>query len=117
MVGENTLAGANDLAALELDLVRVQGRAEAVRISTLMGSRSLRESGDFAALEAEHRALLDAYRGQDWAEARRRLALCRELSTGFDLARFYDIYEARIAGFERAPPGPGWNGVFEAETK
>ena len=117
VIGENTLAEADGFAALELDLVRVRGKDEATRIYTLLGPQAVRESGAFAALEAEHRALLEAFRGQDWQGARRHLALCRELSGEYGLARLYDAYQARIAGFEREPPGPGWDGVFDAETK
>ena len=58
---------------------------------------------------------LAAYRAQEWAQARRIVASCRELDEG--LADLYDMYETRINGLERNPPGPEWNGVFVAQTK
>jgi adenylate cyclase len=58
---------------------------------------------------------LAAYRAQRWAEARALIGACREVEG--HPAELYDMYETRIYGLERNPPGADWNGVFVAQTK
>ena len=115
VIGETTRAAAPSWAALELDRVAVKGKQEAVRIYGLLGDQALASAPDYAALAARHGAMLDAYRAQDWAGARAALAEARRL--GPDLARFYDLYDERIAFFTAHPPGPDWDGVFVALSK
>src|SRR2546423_14929827 len=73
IVGEATREAAPAWAALELDLIAVKGKAEAVRVYTLLGDAGCAQSPEFRALAAEHEALLTAYRAQDWAAARAAL--------------------------------------------
>jgi adenylate cyclase len=113
IVGETTRRLAPQLALLELDLIAVKGKEEAVRIFALLATSSAEEG--FRKLSACHEEFLAAYRAQEWARARRIVASCRELDEG--LADLYDMYETRINGLERNPPGPEWNGVFVAQTK
>ncbi|MCI0428949.1 MAG: CHASE2 domain-containing protein [Rhodospirillales bacterium] len=113
IVGEATRALAPRLALLELDLIAVKGKQEAVRIFALLGPSG--ETEEFRRLAGLHGEFLAAYRGQRWAEARRLAADCRALDP--HLAELYDMYETRIDGLERNPPGPDWNGVFVAQTK
>ncbi|HWB50729.1 MAG TPA: adenylate/guanylate cyclase domain-containing protein [Stellaceae bacterium] len=115
IIGEATRAAAPSWAALELDLIAVKGKAEAVRIYALLGDAALAGSPAFTALAERHAAMLAAYRSQDWRGARAALAECRGCDVG--LAGFYDLYAERIAYFETNPPGPEWDGVFTAETK
>ena len=115
VLGQETQAEAGDLAALELDVVAVKGRAEAVRIHTLLGDGAVAGGASFTELARHHRAMLAAYRRQDWAAARVALGTCRRLNHGLD--GLYALYEARIAAFEAEPPGPDWSGVFVAPTK
>jgi len=117
IIGENTRARAPDLAALELDLIRVKGKTAAVRIFTLLGDESVRESDSFRALSVRHAEMLAAYRGQRWAEAREGVAACRRLGGGHDLGGVYDLYEARIEAYAANPPGADWDGVFTALSK
>jgi adenylate cyclase len=115
IVGEATRAAAPGWAALELDLVAVKGKEEAVRIYTLLGDAEEAETPEFRALAASHAAMLHGYRAQNWAAARAALAECR----GRDprLEAFYDLYEERLGYFEANPPEPDWDGVFVALTK
>jgi adenylate cyclase len=64
---------------------------------------------------ARHAALLEAYRRQDWASARRAIADCRRYDEA--LAQLYDLYDERIAFFAANPPGCEWDGVFVATEK
>jgi adenylate cyclase len=113
IVAEATRALAPQLAFLELDLIAVKGKEEAVRIFALLGSSA--EAGEFVELTARHQRFLVAYRAQCWDEARRLAAECRSLDAR--LADLYDMYETRIYGLELAPPGADWNGVFTAQNK
>ena len=113
IVAEATRALAPQLAFLELDLIAVKGKEEAVRIFGLLGPSA--DTPEFIQLTGLHERFLVAYRAQRWDEARRLSVECRSLVPR--LTDLYDIFETRIYGLERNPPSPDWNGVFVAQTK
>ena len=115
VIGENTYRRAEDYAVIELDIIKVKGKNEAVRIFALLGEPAMRDEPGFQVLSKRHAAMLEAYRGQNWAEARSLAAECRTLDGGLD--GLYDLYDERIDAFESDPPGPDWDGVFVATTK
>jgi len=117
VIGENTQAEAPEYAELELDLIKVKGKTEAVRIFTLVGRPEMRQDRRFIDLESEHKALLAAYRAQKWDEARAHIAKCRELGAWLNLDHLYDLYEERIADYSEHSPGDDWDGVYVAKTK
>jgi adenylate cyclase len=111
LVGEATAAAAGPAFLFrEIDLVRVKGRAQAVRVHELVG-----RAGD-AVPEGKRQALaayaagLDAHRARRWAEAlacfEEALAACPEDGPSRTLAR-------RCRVFLAAPPEDGWDGAFE----
>jgi adenylate cyclase len=115
IVGEATREAAPSWAALELDLIAVKGKEEAVRVYTLLGDEVYSETPEFRSLAASHEAMLAGYRAQDWARARAALDACRGRDAR--LAGLYDLYEERLAYFTANPPDPDWDGVFAALTK
>jgi adenylate cyclase len=115
VIGEATRAAAPSWAALELDLIAVKGRSEAVKVYALMGDAEFAAGSHFRALEARHQAMLAAYRAQNWREAAAALEACRDGDAR--LAGLYELYAARIEFYSCNPPGPLWDGVFIAETK
>ncbi len=115
IIGENTYAIADDFAALELDLIKVKGKDEAVRIYCLLGLPRVRDREEFQALSNHHHAMLAAYRRQDWGAARESLSECRNLNN--DLGQLYGLFSRRIDMYEASPPGADWDGVFVATTK
>jgi adenylate cyclase len=117
VLGQNTQAQVPMLATLELDLIKVKGKTEAVRIFTLLGDETMAGGAEFRDLKASHDALLAAYRAQDWATARARLAECRARMGGLNMGGYYDMMEERIAEFEEHSPGADWDGVYVAKTK
>jgi Predicted transmembrane sensor domain len=117
VIGDETRKRAPDYAALELDLIKVKGKTEAVRIWTLLGHPAVAGEPGFQALAAEHGTMLEAYRCQDWARARALVARCRERAGGLAIDGFYTLMEERIATFEADPPGADWDGVFTATSK
>ena len=116
VIGEDTQAMVNDdFATLELDLIAVKGKDEAVRIHTILGRKEMLKQQDFVALKSQHSAMLEAYRRQDWAKARELLKACRTADGKF--SELYDMYDERIQFYTENPPDSDWDGVFVATTK
>jgi adenylate cyclase len=120
VVGEETAAAAEELALLELDRVRVKGKAVPIRIFTGLGDRAVAGGAGFRQLKAAQDKMLGLYRAQDWDGAAAALAECRGAAEGLasdGLADFYDLYAARIQTYRATPPGADWDGVYEAKSK
>ncbi len=115
IIGEAARKLAPNFAALEVDLIAVKGRQEAVRIYTLLGEADKMADPEFQKLEEHHNQMLAAYRGQDWEEVRKLLASCTSLAP--NLEPLYDVYRDRIGDFEQNPPGKSWDGVYVATQK
>ena len=111
VIGEETAAHLDEPALIEVDLVAVKGKSQAGRVYTLP-PETIAE-GEFV---DRHRALLRAYRHQDWAAALRLLDDGR-LLTARHLAPVYALYRQRIAHFQAEAPPRNWDGVFTAEEK
>ncbi len=97
LVGEDTARAAAGFALLELDELRVRGKAMTTRVLALLGDERLAASADFRALADRHRTMLDALRAGSVEEARELLAECRRLKGPLPLDQAYDLYEARLA--------------------
>jgi adenylate cyclase len=106
IAGDAIRRQATDFAMLEIDVMRVKGRAEPTRIHALIGDRELAQSPAFRDLAAAHERMLEAYRAADRHEAERLLADCRRLDSGGRLATVYGVYEQRIAACETPAPSP-----------
>lgn len=119
VLGEDTAKQVeNDFATLELDLIAVKGKSEAVHIFTLLGDAPLRGSEAFKTCQALHDAMLDAYRSQKWDLAEDLITQCRDASRDVGtFAELYDMYVERIATFRKTPPPTDWDGVFVATSK
>jgi adenylate cyclase len=116
VIGAETAAAVADFALLELDQVRVKGKAMPVRIFTALGDNAVATTDEFRELRARHIALLGAYRQCDWDVALAALAACREMAPEA-FGSFYDVYERRISEFRHHPPPQDWDGVYTAMSK
>jgi adenylate cyclase len=116
VLGEATAADCADFALLELDQVKVKGKAIPIRIFTCIGTEKLAASNSFQQLKPAHDRMLTAYRGQDWDGAEAARLECLEVGPE-RLRGFYALYETRIAEFRADPPGAGWDGVYVAKSK
>lgn len=124
VLGDNTVRLAPDYAEVELDLIKVKGKTEAVRIHALMGDPALAEDAEFNTLKEMHSRVLSTYRQQDWGDA---IALMKDARAKIDsmkgkglvheLHGLYDLYEDRIADYKENPPPTDWDGVFVATSK
>jgi adenylate cyclase len=76
----------------------------------LMGNPMSRASPKFRALSVFHDHIFQAIRKQHWQMARDLIAQCRRLSGASQT--MYDLHLARIAYYEKHPPGENWDGAF-----
>jgi adenylate cyclase len=105
VVSETTSAKAANQTWLELDSVRVKGKAQAVRIYTPTAG------GISQALWHE---LLQAYRAQNWSVAQELLGLIR---SGAGNATLCALYTQRVQQRAALPLDPCWDGVSNFDIK
>ena len=119
VIGGETQAALPDYATIELDLIAVKGKTEAVRIFGLLGRDDMKASDPFIKLSDANAGLLAAYRAQNWGKAEALSKECRALGEAFDdnLDVLYDLYDERIAEYRQSPPPADWDGVFVATSK
>ena len=75
-----------------------------------MGNPVARSSPKFRALTVFHDHIFQSVRKQNWRMARDLIGQCRRLSGASQ--RLYDLHLARIAWYEKNPPGADWDGAF-----
>ncbi|MBT5083341.1 MAG: CHASE2 domain-containing protein [Rhodospirillaceae bacterium] len=113
IISEITHDAVPDFATIELDLIAVKGKREAVKIYGLMGMEDLANTEAFITLHARHEAMLAAYRNRKWDEARRLIDECAALNDALEY--LYDTYKRRIGVYETDPPPENWDGVRTPE--
>lgn len=113
LVAEETARAAKGIVFREIDLVRVKGKENPIRIYQPLGIE--------AAVGAERRnqnlrwtEALAAYRSQQWDLAE---AIVRELCAIDPEDGLYGVYLKRIAEFRFAPPPADWDGVKKFNSK
>jgi adenylate cyclase len=120
ILGEGTAAQLQGMATLELDLIRVKGKTQALGIHTLLGDETLAAKDEFKALAKEHADMIDAYRHKDWNRAIAALNAAAKLGetiSPVSLESVYTLYRQRFARFQFEAPGDDWDGVFTAKEK
>ena len=115
VVGEPTVAQSPGLAFLELDLVKVEGRATPTRIFTLADVLNCAPA-QFERLRPLHETFLRFYREQNWDEAETLVAQCRGICIDA-LDPYYSLFVARIKSLRDASPEPSWNGAYTMMEK
>jgi len=116
VIGEDTYDVAKQsFATIELDLIAVKGKEEAVQIYALLGDEKQKYDASFQNLCEQHETMLRTYRAQDWEGARNLVESCRQLDTR--LETLYEMYDERISLYLQEPPGADWDGIYIATTK
>jgi adenylate cyclase len=106
IVSESTAAAAPGFRYRELDLVRVKGKQEPVRIFEPLELEAL-DHPEADALERYHQALA-LYRAREWQQADEALAA---LTVAAPDCSLYALYRRRIADFRNVPPPADWQGI------
>jgi len=116
LLTEFTLEGAEGLACLEVDRVRVMGRVTAITLYTLLGGPDYAKTPGFKSLQEVHALFLDAYRQVDLNAAHSTLQTVRELAPAHILG-LMEVYEASLSAMRVNPPPADWDGVYIADQK
>lgn len=118
VIGSRTAEKAKDkFAVLEIDRIQVKGKTQPEEVYTVLGRAEVENDPRCQELRALNSRMLAHYRKQEWSEAIATIAQCREAANGFPVAPLYDMYLERVEAFQRDPPPPDWDGVYEAESK
>ena len=114
LIGEETAKelDVNTTPFLELDSIKVKGKAEAVAVFAVLTV----PPNDFTAIRAKHNAMLQAYRGQNWDAAKTLIAELHN-ETDPEMHNYYTVMLERIEEYTATSPGDAWDGVFVARTK
>ena len=118
IVGSRTALAVKDrFAILELDFIMVKGKKEPEVIYAIAGREDVAQSGRFQRLRNLTIEMLACYRSRDWEGALAAIERGRKTDEANALELLYGLYEARIRGFQQAPPPQDWNGAFALLTK
>jgi adenylate cyclase len=118
VIGSRTAEGAKQkFAVMEIDLIMVKGKKQPEAVFTVLGRSEVEADPRCQELREANAQMLGRFRKQQWDDAIDLIARCRKFANGFDISGLYDMYEERIELYRAQPPGPDWDGVYEAETK
>jgi adenylate cyclase len=112
LVGDETRGQCPEISFVQVDTVRVKGKALPVAIFEPLGLTA--EVAPARLQEAQaFEAALEDYRAKNWAAARQKL----EALKAKNARKLYDIYLERLDHFQENPPPVEWDGVFTFTTK
>jgi len=118
IVGSKTaLAVKEKFAILELDFIMVKGKKEPEVIYAIAGREDTAQSGHFQRLRNLTIEMLACYRARDWDGALATIERGRRTDEAHSLELLYNLYEARIRGYQENPPPEDWNGAYALLTK
>ncbi|MBL6957396.1 MAG: adenylate/guanylate cyclase domain-containing protein, partial [Rhodospirillales bacterium] len=106
-------AASSGLSFREMDLLRVKGKVEPIRIYELLATPAEGADSTFEA-QLQFKKGLEAYRRKAWEEADQAFRAVLELMPDDKPAR---TYLDRIRQFRLTPPLPDWDGVWVLESK
>jgi adenylate cyclase len=113
LIGEQTHAQLNGaIPCREVDLVRVKGKHQAVRLYEPLDLRQPQGMSGFQQLE-QYTQALQAYRDMTWVKA-------QLLFTQLDSSEphpLYQLYIQRCSQYLNTPPSSDWDGVYEHHQK
>jgi adenylate cyclase len=118
IVGSKTaLAVKEKFAILELDFIMVKGKKEPEVIYAIAGREDTAQSGRFQRLRNLTIEMLACYRSRDWDGALAAIDRGRRTDEARALELLYNLYEARLRGYQENPPPEDWSGAFALLTK
>src|SRR5258707_1208489 len=118
IIGSKTaMAVKEKFAILELDFIMVKGKKEPEVIYAIAGREDTAQSGRFQRLRNLTIEMLACYRARDWEGALATIERGRRTDERHSLELLYNLYEARIRGYQENPPPQDWDGAFALLTK
>src|SRR2546421_8705593 len=118
IVGSKTALAVKDkFAILELDFIMVKGKKEPEVIYAVAGREDTAHSGRFQRLRNLTIEMLACYRSRDWDGALGAIERGRRTDEAGALELLYNLYEARIQGYQNKPPPEASTGAFALLTK
>jgi adenylate cyclase len=114
---KTALAVKDKFAILELDFIMVKGKKEPEVIYAVAGREDTAQSVSFQRLRNLTIEMLACYRSREWDGALAAIERGRRTDDGHALKLLYDLYEARILGYQKNPPPADWNGAYALLTK
>ena len=115
MISEFTLEQCKeDVVVREIDLIRVKGKAEPVRIYEVLGRSDDGLPEEMKSIIEHYSAGLEAYRLREWEDGIKAFQQALEIKPddGPSLT-----YLKRCEGYSAAPPPDDWDGVYVMTTK
>ena len=113
LVSEATQAASHGIIYREIDIVRVKGKDNPIRIYEPLALEHELASDVRARLE-QWQAVLTQYRAQDWQAAEDTLI---QLQAAEPNCKLYVLYRERIAEWRVSSPPANWDGVTKFDTK
>ena len=98
----------------QLDLIRVLGRAQPVRVYEIVGGDDEQTTDQDREMVESFNEILESYASHDWEGAGRLLD--RHLKT-FSEDSVALVYRDRCRSFSNSPPEADWDGVYELTAK
>jgi len=118
IAGSSTAMAIKDrYAILELDFIMVKGKREPEVIYAIAGRQDVAQSGRFQRLRNFTIEMLACYRSRDWEGALAAIQRGRRSDDAHALQSLYNLYEARIRGYQQDPPPEDWNGAYALLAK
>ena len=103
-------------ATLQLDMIAVKGKKEAVTIYTLVGDLEFKNSSEFKNLALKHEKILKNYFSQNWENCLTEMKVAKSLCNNI-MTEYYEIMSERINEFKKSPLPKDWDGVYVATSK
>ena len=103
-------------ATLQLDMIAVKGKKEAVTIYTLVGDLEFKNSSEFKNLALKHEKILKNYFSQNWENCLIEMKVAKSLCNNI-MTEYYEIMSERINEFKKSPLPKDWDGVYVATSK
>jgi adenylate cyclase len=109
----------NEFALLELDVIRVVGKAVPENIFALLGDEGMYHDPRYKQAATHNADMLAAYRTRDWDAVEEALPRLRADfdALGVDLDDYLEMYRARASALRETPPAADWDGVFSSTRK
>ena len=116
IVGEETAKTLPEFAWLELDLIRVIGKKQPVRIYALIGDESVKREQKFVETARMQAQFISEYRQQNWENANSLLKIIKE-NVYYNLSVLAKLYSDRIDDYKMVDLPDDWDGVYSATSK